>query len=353
MPAPERIETPGADAADARAARAPETGGGTAVAPGLGGPPEEEFWERYNKRLEFPLAAVGTVLLHVGVAALIVFGIFGLMNGEDRSNPPLQLVNVGGMDDFGEGSAGSGGTPDPDVIKDVDPVKAAEAAFPTPQALAEAKESIQKIVLDDPAGRLPVSATNAAAYQQLDDSIRKKLLGVGGRKGEGPGGGSGFDGTKGDGPGGTGADSTRARGLRWVLRFRIADGTDYVAQLRAMGAEVLVPLPPDNAKCLIVRDLSAPNPAVASEGDLNRLAGKIQFSDNRPKMVREVLGVLKVDAPAKAFWAFFPKNVEDELARKETAYRNRRAENIEETVFRVTVRGGNFEVVVEDQTAKR
>jgi hypothetical protein len=316
--------------------------------------PDEEFWEKFNRRLEFPLATVGAILVHVFVGAGIVFGIFGLMNGEDRSNPPLQLVNVGGMDDFGEGSQGSGGNPDPDLIKDVDAIKAAQATLPTPQALAEAKENIQKIVLDDPTGRMPVSAANAAAYSQLDEAIRKKLLqGVGSRKGDGPGGGSGFDGTQGNGPGGTGADSTRARGLRWVLRFRIADGNDYVAQLKAMGAEVFVPLTTDNKTCMIVTDLSNPNPRIASEQDLNRLAGKIQFSDNRPKLVREVLNVLKVDAPAKAFWAFFPKDVEDKLARAEVSYRNRQPDRIEETIFRVTVRGGSYEMVVEDQTAKK
>jgi hypothetical protein len=315
--------------------------------------PDEEFWDKFNRRLEFPLATVGAILVHVFFGAGIVFGLFSLMNGEDRSNPPLQLVNVGGMDDIGEGSAGSGGVADPDLVKDVDPIAAANAVLPTPKALADAKEAIQKIVLDDPTGRMPVSASNAAAYSQLDDAIRKKLLGVGARKGDGPGGGSGFDGTNGNGPGGTGADSTRARGLRWVLRFRINDGTDYVAQLKAMGAEVFVPLPPDNKKCMIIADLSAPNPRIATEADMNRLAGKIQFSDNRPKLVREVLNVLKVDAPAKAFWAFFPKDVEDKLARAEVQYRNRRPENIEETIFRVTVRGGNYEMVVEEQTAKK
>ena len=44
---------------------------------------------------------------------------------------------------------------------------------------------------------------------------------------------------------------------------------------------------------------------------------------------------------------------EDELARKETAYRNRRSDDIEETVFQVTVRGGGYDLLVYDQTPKR
>ena len=285
---------------------------------GFDGPPEEEFWDRYNRRMEFPLATVAAVFVHVVVGAVLVYVLVGLMDsGEDRSNPPLQLVAVGGLDDAGDGSAGSGGQADPDIVRDVDPFKAAKEVLPSVQALNDAKENIQKIVLDDPNGKLPIAAPNAAAYSQLDDSIRKKLLGVGAQKGDGSQPGKGFDGTAGAGPGGTGADSTRARGLRWVLRFRVAGGKDYVDQLRAMGAEILVPLPPDDKKCILIRDLNKPvgnGRRRASEADLKRLGGKIQFSDTRREPVREVIAALGVNVTGqpKSFWAFFPRELEDE-----------------------------------------
>ncbi len=328
--------------------------GKTATATVVKGPPEEEFWEKYNNRLEFPLSTVGAVFLHIVVFAVVVYGLFSLMGGEDRGNPELKLMQVGGMDDAGEGSAGSGGQPDPDRELNVDPYAGLKDSFATPQALADAKENLKQFMLDDASGSIPIAAPNVAAYEKLDKTLKEKLLG--GRRGAGPGAGRGSDGTPGTGPGGTGADSTRARGLRWVLRFRIASGRDYLDQLRAMGAEILIPLPPDNKKCLIIRDLTSPQPAVASDSDLGRLAGKIQFSDNRSQPVREVLEVLKVRSEGvqpKAFWAFFPKDVEEQLAHKEKGYRNRRAEDIEETIFRVTVRGGSFELVVEDQVAKK
>jgi len=328
-----------------------EQGGAVATA----GPPEEEFWDCYNKRMEFPLATVAAVFLHVIVGALLIFILVGLMeSGEDRSNPPLQLMQVGGIDDVGAGSAGSGGVEDPSIIRDVDPFKAAQSVLPTMEALKDAKENIQKIVLDEN-GNLPIAAPNAASYSTLDESIRKKLLGVGAQKGEGNQPGKGYDGA-GAGPGGTGSDSTRARGLRWVLRFRVAGGKDYIDQLKAMGAEILVPLPPDDKKCILIRNLNDPgSQSVASDADLKRLAGKIQFADTRRDQVRDVLNVLGVNAPGqpKAFWAFFPKELEEELARKETSYRNRRSEDIEETVFKVTIRGGSYELVVDDQVIKR
>lgn len=317
-------------------------------------PPEEEFWERYNRRLEFPLAAVAAVLLHVIVFVVLVFGLLSLLSGDASPNPKLELVAVGGLDDSGEGSAGSGGNPDPDLIKDVSPEQNTKSILPTPQAIADAKENIKKIVLEDPSGQMPVAAPNAAAYSQLDESLRKKLLGIGSQKGSGPGAGRGDTGEAGNGPGGTGADSTRARGLRWVLRFKVANGRDYLDQLRSMGAEILVPIPPGEKECLLFPDLNKTDvKRTATDADFRRLAGKIKFSDTRRDAVFGVAGALGLDISPKTFWAFFPKELEDHLARLETGYRNRRAEDIEETIFRVTVRGGTYEFVVDEQVAKR
>ncbi len=317
------------------------------------GPPEEEFWDRYNRRLEFPLAAVAAVFLHVVVGAVLVYVLVGLMGGEKNDGPKVELMAVGGMDDEGDGSAGSGGQPNPDLIRDVSPLTAAKEALPTTMSIEEAKENIQKIVLEDPNGKLPIAAPNAAAYSQLDDSLKKKLLGIGGQKGEGNQAGKGNSGEAGTGPGGTGADSTRARGLRWVLRFQVANGRDYLAQLQAMGAEILVPIP-GGSDSILIRDVSNPSAQrKATDADLRSLANKIQFSDTRRDAVQGVAGALGLDFTPKTFFAFFPKSMEQELATKETGYRNRRAEDIEETVFRVTIRGGSYTLVVDEQIAKK
>ena len=69
-----------------------------------------------------------------------------------------------------------------------------------------------------------------------------------------------------------------------------------------------------------------------------------------PPRDRSVYGVLLAENRADVFLTYCTNA---ELSRKEQNYRNRRAEDIEETVFRVVVRGGNYEIVVDDQTAKR
>ncbi len=315
------------------------------------GPPEEEFWDRYNRRLEFPLSTVAAVLLHVAIGALLVFLFVRLMDkGEDRSSVPVKLIDVGGMDEAGLGSAGSGGE---DAHKEGEnPFKAAESILPTPQALAEAREAMKRVLLDDPNGEMPIAAPNAAGFKVIDEALAKKMLGS--RRGEGPGAGTGTDGSKGSGPGGTGADSTRARSLRWVLRFQTADGGDYLQQLAAMGATILVPLPPENRECLYFGDLRNPgNKRMATEDDLRRLADQIKFSDTRPGSVSGVCAALGVREPVRSFWAFFPRGLEDELAQKEIRFKNARSEDIEKTIFRVIRRGGRYEIVVYDQIARR
>src|SRR5262245_13475044 len=72
--------------------------------------PEEEFWEKYNDRLEFPLAAVAAVFIHVAVAVLLFLVLTYLVGRSDDKSPvPITFVDVGGTDDEGAGSEGSGG----------------------------------------------------------------------------------------------------------------------------------------------------------------------------------------------------------------------------------------------------
>lgn len=315
-------------------------------------PPEEDFDEKYNKRMEFPLSLVSAVLLHVAVGAGLIFVLVGLMgSGEDKSGVPVKLVALEGMDDNGEGSAGSGGVEDPFIKADGEPDKALDSLL-DPSKLPDVKENIQQTIKYlDASGTMPISDANAAAYASLNESVRKKLLGA--RQGAGSEKGSGFDNSKGTGPGGTGKDSTLGRNMRWVLRFKVSDGRDYLEQLKAIGAEVLVPYP-NSDKCELFPDLSnLREHRIATDDDMRRLANKIKFSDSRREAVRAVARTLELDFTPQSFWAFFPKKVEEELASKETNYRNRRSEDIEETIFKVAVRGGGYEFVVDEQKIKR
>ncbi len=317
------------------------------------GPPEPTFWQRYNPHLEFPTSILISVLSLSLVFAFIVAVLVAAMLGSDRKPVPISLV-VGGDDESGEGSPGSGGQPDPLAIGQTAPTQQDREQLALPQDLPQVKDDIQRAIeAEDPTSNVPLPDDKAAAYGTLDKQLRDKLLGIGGQKGAGSGPGKGDSGQAGSGPGGTGPDSTRARSIRWVLRFRTAGGRDYLNQIMALRGVILVPVEGTNKQMYIFRDLANPRPGtIASDSDIAQLSRQIQFSDFRRASVQQVGEALGLGYTPKVFWAFFPADLEAELARLEVAYRNRRPENIEETVFEVTVRGGQYSLVVAEQRAK-
>jgi len=312
--------------------------------------PQEEFWNRYNKRLEFPLSATVAVFLHVLVAAALAVILFHFMSVPRRDTTlQLSLVESMGLDDEGDGLPGSG-IDDPQLPAGDSPLRAKDPTPIAPTGLPKVEADLRKI-LDDASGMMPIAPANVGGYAKLDESLQRKLLG--GAPGAGGSSGNGDTHQPGVGPGGERASSTRARSLRWVLRFSTADGQDYIEQLAALDAVVLIPLPPNNEKCLFFPDLKKPTERrTATEGDLQKLAGQVRFSDSRPQSVGSVCAALGVDATPSSFWAFFPSRVEEELAKKEIGYRNRRPEEIAETIFRFTVRNGSARIVVVDQKPK-
>lgn len=320
-------------------------------------PPETVFWKTYSGNLEFPIATVLSILIHVGlVVGLLFILLLALRSVDDKSSVPIALVDMGGQDDSGNGSPGSGGEADPLAIGTTTPTAADISALALPTDLPTIKDEIKKqILLEDPTAAINLSDEKAAAMALLDESLRKKMLGIGTQRGSGNGAGSGDSGQTGSGPGGFGADDTRARGLRWVIRFRTSSGQDYLAQLRSLGAVVIVPVPPDfKTRMHIYRDLNNPvHGVVMNPEDWDSLANQIRFCDFKADSGRQISEALGLPFTAPFFWAFFPKGLENDLARMETSYQNRRSEDIEETVFQVVQRGGSYELQIARQTLKR
>jgi len=321
------------------------------------GPQQSTFWQRYNKRFEFPTSIVISVfMMTVAFGFIVLVVVAAMMGGQDKTSVPIRLVE-GGFDDEGEGSAGSGGTNNPLALAAAQsaPQKQDYEALPTPKDLPKVLQDIkQSVVYDDPNATTPISDEKAASYAALDEALRNKMLNVGQNRGAGPNDGKGDTGQTGTGPGGVGSSSTRARSLRWILRFSTRSGRDYLDQLKSLGAVVLVPIPPENKQMYIFRDLNNPKPGtVVTEAEWNQLSQQIQFCDFKRDSVIAVSEALSLNFTATQFWAFFPKGLEDELARLEIAYRNRRPEDVEETVFVVSVRNGKYELVVAEQRIKK
>jgi hypothetical protein len=303
----------------------------------LEGPPEERFDEKYNKRLEFPTSLVSAILLHVLVGATLVFLLVYVLQGEgDQPSMKMSLVSLQGLDDNGAGSVGSSRNDSDQFFKDESLAELKPGAIVDPTTLPEIKEN-------------PLPPINPA-NKENDKPAEKPS---GGKQGTGPAKGNGDSNVQGPGPGGEGTDSTQARNMRWVLRFKVDSGRDYLAQLKAMGAEVLIPIP-ETEKYILIADLGKPKEQKqATDDDMKRLAKKVKFSDGRREAVGAVAQTLGLEFTPQSFWAFFPKELEEDLAKKELSYRNRRSEDIEETIFTVVVKDGKYELRVVEQKIKK
>ncbi len=318
-------------------------------------PPPTAFWSKYNRQSEFALGFMFSTFIHVLFGAAQVVGVYYVIYANSQSEPlPVKTISLdGGPDEAGLGAAGSGGQPEPVAEGSSNPLKTPQDALPAVRPLPEIREEITKAIqVENPESNLPIAPANAKALAALDQVFRDKALGLGARKGATDNPGTGDTGQPGAGNGGSGPNTPRARSLRWVIKFRTASGRDYLDQLAAMGAVVIVPVP--RADHWLVFD----NPKVATgrrggAEDDAKFAQQIRFGDERPSSVEAVAEALKLDFTPRSFWAVFPKGLEEELADKERRYRGRRSEDIEETVFQVTIRGGSYEIVVYDQKAMR
>jgi hypothetical protein len=316
-------------------------------------PPEETFWKKYNDRLEFPTSIVGSVFVFVFTLFLIIVVVYQL--DKLGKKPIIPILPVDGFDESGVGSAGSGGVPEP-IARGMSAPKPEDfAKLKLPDTLPKVKQDIQdRLKIDSPDTDIKVPDAEAAALATLDAALRDKMLGIGQQKGDGSSTGSGATGQVGSGPGGFGTDSTRARSMRWVLRFTFQDGRDYLRQLSLLKATILIPIPPTNNDMMIFKDLStgAPNrPATAAE--IDDLSRQMRFCEITSKSVQEIGQAFRLNFTPQSYFAFFPKDLEARLARDEENYRGRKAKDIEETIFKVTVNGNNFDIRIEDQTPKK
>jgi hypothetical protein len=290
-------------------------------------PSDRTVWQNYNERLEMPISFSVSLLVFTLAVFLLALSLW-MPSSTERRAVAISLVD--GKDLFGEGAPNSGAA---DPIHKPDPPKPTD---PTPAA----KPDLSKPAETDPA---PIGMPNVGVnvpdasddYRILGQKLQDRLKPNGGEKGPG-------------------ADATLARSMRWVMKFNVRDGKEYVAQLAVLKAVILVPVPPANAKMMLFDDLAHPKPSkLAGDADLDKLSKQIRFRDTNDEAVKEITAALGITSfKPQAFFAFFPKEVEDELAKKEREFLGLKPEEIRETIFRVTVRNGAYEIAVIDQKKK-
>ena len=312
-------------------------------------PPDETFWRKHNASLEMPTSFVLSLFIMSAAFATYAFLMLYAIGGPpEKPMPPITMID-GGMSDAGLGmvNAGEGGS---------DPQKADAT---TPQ------ESIQ--IPDTPAAPLPdvtitpekpslsdigpsTSQPNDASFGALDDKLNQKLtVGLSGNH-RGPGiSGTGTN----AGEAGVGSDLTKARSLRWVMKFETSGGRDYLEQLHALGAIILVPVPSRTGQFYVFKDLVNPKPgALATDDEIRQYFNQVTFGDSDRDTLAKLAPALNLDFTPTSFSAVFPKGIENQLADKERAYRGLRPEQIGTTKFSVIRSGGSYQFRVVEQTAR-
>jgi hypothetical protein len=341
---------------------------GTPVAPGRL-PPEERFWKHYSPHHEFPLSSVTSAALHALAIVLLLLSawVAWKLGFGDLDKPvPVSAVAIedggGGGNPNGVGSGpnhGDGapaedtGNPDkpkpptpavnlPDLpVGEIDPVQ-----------LPDYKDSTTGTRIIDRGNKVleQLGKIDKAAREKMFSGLGRGGPGVGGGEGHGNGPGTG----DGQGPGNGGTLTKRQkRLLRWSMLFNTQSGDDYARQLQNIkpgsGAILAYPMG-DGREYRVIRDL-AKRPAVGQVEDIRKIKS-IFWIDDRPESVAGLARALQVPAPSH-FVAFFPPELEAELARIEHEYKNLNEEQIEETKFEVMPTRDGYQARVVFQSAKR
>ena len=170
----------------------------------------------------------------------------------------------------------------------------------------------------------------------------------GGQGGPGTGGGKGTGTGTGEGAGtdpGKIANVRTKRKLRWTITFNTQSGADYLRQVHVLGAILAFKTPDGDVKC--VKDLMR-RPVKLEKEDLQQL-NRIFWIDDRRDSVEQLARAMGLDFVPDQVFALFPREFEEELLKKELAFRNKKEDEIIETRFQILMRGNSYTVIVTDQ----
>jgi len=315
-------------------------------------PPDEQFWQRYSPHGEMGISGATSLVMHVLILVLVVFGAL-LMPWWFASSPssiPVDTVRIaanaggggkrGGVGDgpgLGQATAPATTEKDPTVAQPIEPE---ERPVLDPNAAAAAPIEVQK----DPEFQRAVERgnPNINVFKQVGATAMGKLrqgitagagqggTGSGGGRGEGTGTGTG----NGAGAGVSGALTNREkRMLRWVSQFETRNGDDYLAQLKALDFILIIPMDREGKQLKVIRDLSGKGKLL--DEDLSGLQ-RIFWTDSRPGSVRDMALALHLRFVPPYFMACMPEKLEARLFELEKQKAGGRPEDqIDETKFRM------------------
>ncbi len=296
--------------------------------------PEDDFWRRYSPNHEFPLSSAASVVLHMFVVLMIA--LFARWATETAATTPEieAIVFAGGGGDPSGNSLDLDAKSMPEAIEFDPSAKPVEDRLPPLENALTPSQNVRAIEKVE---------TKTSDVLKRAKGLYGSGSGGGGMSGRGTGIGSGED---------PGVETARARRLnRWDIRFEYTGGEDYLHQLKSLGAIIAVP---SGDKYMLYRDINQ-RPArgeLVPHSGLSKL-NRIYWVNKDREAVDLLLAAMGVTPGPDRFWAFFPYEFEQDLAKKELAFRGRQEEDIKETIFKVVAqRGGKYTVQVASQTGR-
>jgi hypothetical protein len=313
-------------------------------------PPENSVWIRYHPWIEGVMAHISAWSIHLLVigGAVLWFTYLAYALGfarPSRSLPmaPVRLaVPTGDGQPVGAKAEGRDNAPPKEALPDRNggeqrnglssPIDRPELPSPPKEVIPEFPQSGERAA--NPGG------DTMGAFIELDRQLGEMRK----TRSEGNGGTGPVAGTRpGDGPGqkpGAGGEAgsptatvEQQRMMRWSMRFDTQNGADYLRQLEALGAVLAIP---DGANSYKVVDLTK-RPLRAEDRDLS--AGKrIWWFDKNPQSVAGLMTAMRLSFRPQRIVALIPKDVEEELAKKELET-GLKVDDIFETTFGVRVPG--------------
>jgi hypothetical protein len=312
-------------------------------------PDDESIWKRYNQNYEFPLSIATSVVLHVFVCLMVAIAGVWLFNFGSGSPPDLEAIEFGGGGGAGEG----GGNPQGEE-KLQDAVSLNKEDMPAEEPPIKIDSDI--LTLDDPNKRLlqEVKETDQDLARGINDP--NLLAGDRGHGGPGRGGGRGSGFGTGDGDGvGPGRGNARTRRKdRWEISLPMQDSAQFIRKLGELESILMIPDGPGKFKLF---DLTQKNPEgkPATIVDINKM-NRIWYTNRVQIVCQGIADELGLSARPEFFAIFIPQTLEQEMFKKELAYRGLTEEELDRrkmvTKFEVNKRGSGWDVRVRDQSPR-
>jgi hypothetical protein len=337
---------------------------------------EPTLWQRYSPHGELPLASTASLLAHAfAILALIALSVWWFAgDGNEENKPPrMDLVEI-----EGEGGGLGGLSVGPGKNSSGPPGKAEGAQYAkgggkkTPDKVADTKikdlPQVDNLKVGESPGGPVVDQSDVFAKLDREAALGAKYLqsaddgstgdgqrpgfkggdknsppgGAGGKKGPGAGLGVGSGKGPGEGSSKTGSVFSKQRKREWRWKINASDdGWVHLKKLQALKVTLLVPLK-SKPGFMLRYDLSGssvvPKEVRAADDDQ-----KVRWKNDHAVQMVALAKVLGLKEVPPFTVIYLPSDLEDDMARRELAYKGRSEHEIAETIWDLRERDGVYD----------